>query len=110
MTNLSGCCMYFDGATNQLGNGIGVLLVSSQGDHIPRSIHLAFSGRHPTTNNTVEYEACIIGLEIALELGIRQIEVFGDSNLVLRQIQGDWKTRKVNLRSYLAYLELLVGT
>ena len=84
MTNLSGCCMYFDGATNQLGNGIGVLLVSSQGDHIPRSIHLAFSGRHPTTNNTVEYEACIIGLEIALELGIRQIEVFGDFNMVLK--------------------------
>ena len=37
------------------------------------------------------------------------MEVFGDSNLVLRQIQGDWKTRDVRLRSYHAYLELLVG-
>ena len=109
MTSLSGWCTYFDGATNQSRYGIGVLLVSPQGDHIPRSVRLAFSDRHPTTNNIVEYEACILGLETALELGIRQMEVFGDSNLVLRQIQGDWKTRDVKLRSYHAYLELLVA-
>ncbi|RVW92945.1 hypothetical protein CK203_032766 [Vitis vinifera] len=47
--------------------------------------------------------------ETALELGIRQMEVFGDSNLVLRQIQGEWKTRDVKLKPYHAYLELLVG-
>ena len=60
-------------------------------------------------NNIVEYEACILGLETALELRIRQMEVFGDSNLVLRQIQGHWKTRDVKFRPYHAYLELLVG-
>ncbi|RVW97606.1 Retrovirus-related Pol polyprotein from transposon opus [Vitis vinifera] len=49
------------------------------------------------------------GIETALELGIRQMEVFGDSNLVLRQIQGEWKTRDVKLRPYHAYLELLVA-
>ena len=84
MTSLSGWCLYFDGAANQLGYGIGVLLVSPQGDHIPRSVRLAFRDRHPITNNIVEYEACILGLETALELGIRQMEVFGGSNLVLR--------------------------
>ncbi|RVW61620.1 Transposon Ty3-I Gag-Pol polyprotein [Vitis vinifera] len=73
------------------------------------AFRLAFSDRHPTTNNIVEYEACILGLETALELGIRQMEVFGDSNLVLRQIQGEWKTRDVKLKPYHAYLELLVG-
>ncbi|RVW63381.1 hypothetical protein CK203_060588 [Vitis vinifera] len=40
------------------------------------SIHLAFSDRHFATNNIVEYEACTLGLETALELGIRQIEIF----------------------------------
>ena len=44
-----------------------------------------------------------------MEFGIRQMEVFGDSNLVLKQIQGDWKTRDVKLRPYHAYLELLVA-
>ncbi|KAL6340756.1 hypothetical protein AAG906_027911 [Vitis piasezkii] len=75
MTSLSGWCLYFDGAANQLGYGIGVLLVSPQGDHIPRSVRLAFHDRHPITNNIVEYEACILGLETALELGIRQMEL-----------------------------------
>ncbi|WJZ84330.1 hypothetical protein VitviT2T_003939 [Vitis vinifera] len=108
VTSLSGWRMYFDGAANHSGYGIGVLLISPHGDHIPGSVRLAFSDRHPATNNIVEYEACILGLETALELGIRQMEVFGDSNLVLRQIQGEWKTRDVKLRPYHAYLELLV--
>ena len=85
------------------------LLISPHGDHIPRYVRLAFSDRHPATNNIVEYEACILGLETTLELEIRQMKVFGDSNLVLRQIQGEWKTRDVKLWPYHAYLELLVG-
>ena len=43
MTSLSCWQMYFDGATNQSGFGIGVFLISPQGDHIPRSIRLMFS-------------------------------------------------------------------
>ncbi|WJZ99942.1 hypothetical protein VitviT2T_018347 [Vitis vinifera] len=109
VTSLSGWRMYFDGAANHSGYGIGVLLISPHGDHIPRSVRLAFSDRHPATNNIVEYEACILRLETALELGIRQMEVLGDSNLVLRQIQGEWKTRDAKLKPYHAYLELLVG-
>ncbi|WJZ81322.1 hypothetical protein VitviT2T_001171 [Vitis vinifera] len=101
--------MYFDGATNHSRYGISVLLISPHGDHIPRSVRLGFSDRHLTINNIVKYEACILGLEIALELGIRQMEVFGDSNLVLRHIQGHWKTRDVKLRPYHAYLELPAG-
>ena len=84
------------------------MLISPHGAHIPRSIRLGFSDRHLATNNIVEYEACILGLGTTLELGITQMEVFGDSSLVLRQIQGHWKTRDVKLRPYHAYLELLV--
>ena len=76
--------MYFNGVANHSGYGIGVLLVSPQGDHIMRSICLTFSDYHPTKNNIIEYEACILGLETALELGITQMDVLGDSNLVLR--------------------------
>ena len=48
VTSFSGWCMYFDGAANHSGYGIGVLLISSHGDHIPRSVCLGFSDRHPT--------------------------------------------------------------
>ena len=71
VTSLSGWRMYFDGAPNHFGYGISVLLISPYGDHITRSVHLAFSDRHPTTNNIVEYEAWILGLETTIELGIR---------------------------------------
>ena len=86
VTSLSGCHMYFDGAANHSGYGIGVLLISPHDDHIPRSVRLAFTDHYPTTNNIVEYEACILGLETALELGIRKMEILSDSNIVIRQI------------------------
>ena len=69
MTNITGWQLYFDGATNQSGFGIGILLISPQGDHIPISVRLVFSDHQQLTNNIVEYEACITGLEIALDLG-----------------------------------------
>ena len=59
---------------------IGIL----QGDHIPRYVLLTFSDYHPATNNVIEYEACILDLGIALELGITQMDIFGGFNLVLR--------------------------
>ena len=88
MTSLSGWHMYFDGAANHSGYEIGILLISPHDDHIHRSVRLGFFDQHPTTNNIVKYEACILGLETAVELEIRQMKVFGDYNMVLRQIQG----------------------
>ena len=87
MTSIIGWQLYFDGAANQSGFGIGILLISPQGDHIPRSVRLVFSYHHRLTNNIVEYEACFTGLETTLDLGIRQLEIHGDSNLVIQQTQ-----------------------
>ena len=67
VTSLSGWRIYFDGATNHSEYGIDVLLISPHGDHILRYVHLAFSDRHPATNNIVEYEACILGLVITTQ-------------------------------------------
>ncbi|RVW72731.1 hypothetical protein CK203_056765 [Vitis vinifera] len=46
VTSLSGWHMYFDGATNHSIYGIGILFISPHGDHIPRSVRLAFSNQH----------------------------------------------------------------
>ena len=71
--------MYFDGATNQNGSGIGVLLISPKGTHIPFSGRLNF----PASNNAIEYKAFIIGLQAALGLGVKELEVYGDSALII---------------------------
>ena len=99
-TSIIGWQLYFDGAANQSGFGIGILLISPQGDHIPRSVRLVFSDHHQLTNNIIEYEACITGLETALDLCIKQLEIHGDSNLVIQQTQGIWRTRDENLKPY----------
>ena len=84
MTSITGWQLYFDGAANQLGFGIGILLISPYGDHIPKSLQLVFFDHHWLTNNIVEYEACIMGLETALDLGIKLLEIHWDSNLVIQ--------------------------
>ena len=75
--------MYFDRTTNQNGSGIGVLLISPKGTHIPFSGRLNF----PTTNSAIEYEVCIMGLRAALGLGVKELEVYGDPTLMISQIQ-----------------------
>ena len=108
MTNIAGWRLYFDGATNQSGFGIGILLISPQGDHIPISIRLTFSDHHRLTNNIVEYEACITGLDTGLDLRVRQLKIHGESNLVIHQTRGIWRTQDEKLKPYHAYLDLLV--
>ena len=83
-------------------------MISPQGDYIPKSVRLTFSDHHRLTNNVVEYKTYITGLETTLDLGVRQLEIHGDSNLVIQQTQSIWRTRDEKLKPYHAYLDLLV--
>ena len=71
--------LYFDGAANSTRNGVGVVLVSLKGQQIPVSVKLNFD----CTNNVMEYEACIVGLQVALKFGVYKLSVFGDSLLII---------------------------
>ena len=51
--------MYFDGAVNQYGNGIGTLLITPDGYNVPLAVKLNFKA----INNMAEQEACIAGME-----------------------------------------------
>ncbi|XP_050890752.1 uncharacterized protein LOC127096188 [Lathyrus oleraceus] len=92
--------LMFDGASNAIGHGIGAVLMSPKNFHLLFTIKLGFT----CTSNMAEYEACILGLEEAIELKIRVLEVFGDSALVINQIRGDWETRHANLIPYRDYV------
>jgi ribonuclease HI len=50
------------------------------------------------TNNVAEYRALIAGLEKAVELGIDDLEVFSDSELLVKQMRGEYKVKKPTLR------------
>ena len=67
--------MYFNGSLMKKGAGVGLVFVSPLGVRMRYMVHLHF----PSSNNVAEYEALINGLRIAIELGIRCLDVQGDS-------------------------------
>ncbi len=71
--------MYFDGAFNQHGYGVGVLFIAPDGVHISLSVKLDFVA----TNNVAEYEACIVGLKALLAINVKEVEIYWDFALVL---------------------------
>uniref|UniRef100_A0A2N9EGD3 RNase H type-1 domain-containing protein n=1 Tax=Fagus sylvatica TaxID=28930 RepID=A0A2N9EGD3_FAGSY len=93
--------IYFDGASNQHGYGVGVLLIAPDGVHIPLSAKLNFVA----TNNVAEYKACTVGLEALLAIDVKEVEIYGNSGLVLAQAQRIWKMKEEHLKPYQAYLE-----
>ncbi|XP_052305620.1 uncharacterized protein LOC127904792 [Populus trichocarpa] len=95
--------MFFDGAVNVYGNGAGAVIISPDKKQYPVSVKLHFE----CTNNTAEYEACILGLEAALELKIKKLDVYGDSMLIICQVKGEWQTKEEKLRPYQEYLSTL---
>ena len=67
--------MYFDGSLMKKGAEAGLVFMSPLRVHIRYMIRLHF----PSSNNVAEYEALVNGLRIAIELGIRRLNVQGDS-------------------------------
>ena len=67
--------LYFDGAMNMKGRGIGVVLLSPEGVAIPQACQLAF----PATNNVAEYEALLTRLKYVYILDVTHLKVMGDS-------------------------------
>ena len=67
--------MYFDGSLMKTGVGVGLLFISPLGVHMRYMIRLHFA----TSNNVAEYEALVNGLHIAIKLGVRRLDVRGDS-------------------------------
>ena len=74
--------MYFDGSLMKKGTSLGLVFVLPNGVGMRYMVHIHF----PSSNNVAEYEALIKGLCIAIGLGIRCLDVRGDSHLVIDQV------------------------
>jgi len=96
--------LVFGGASNALGHGIGVVLISPKKQYIPMTARLYFE----CTNNIAEYEACVMGIRAAIEMKIERLNVYGDSALVIHQVKGEWETGDHKLIPYKAYIKGLI--
>jgi ribonuclease HI len=74
--------MYFDSSVMKEGASVGLVFISPLGVRMEYMVRLHF----PASNNTAEYEALTNGLRITIELGIKRLEIRGDSDLVMGQV------------------------
>ncbi|KAL2228552.1 UNVERIFIED_CONTAM: hypothetical protein Sindi_1834900 [Sesamum indicum] len=78
--------MHVDGSSNGGNGGIGILIQGLGNVEIEVTVRLSF----PVTNNEAEYEAIIMGLELAFEAGARDLEMYTDSQFVALQLDGTY--------------------
>ena len=88
--------MHFDGSKMLAGLGAGVVLTSPTGDTVQYVLQIMYTD----SNNVAEYEALLHGLRMAVSMGIQRLEVHGDSNLVISQIDGDFDAKDQKMADY----------
>jgi len=89
--------LYFDGGSRgNPGRAAGAaVIVLAEGNSLTTTRYM-----ERATNNEAEYTGLIIGLEKAQELGLKSLEIRGDSQLVINQVKGDWKVKSDSLRPF----------
>jgi ribonuclease HI len=88
--------MYFDGSLMKTGTSAGLVFISPLGVRMRYLIWLHFV----TSNNIAEYEALVNGLHIATELGIRCLDVRGDSQLIVNQVMKESSCHDPKMEAY----------
>ncbi|XP_052192778.1 uncharacterized protein LOC127801573 [Diospyros lotus] len=94
-----------DGSSSVGGSGAGLLLQGPDGQAWPYALHFEFNA----SNNEAEYEALIAGLRLAEQMGVRDLEVYSDSNLIVQQVTGEFEAREDVMAQYLAIAKDLMA-
>ena len=92
-----------DGAANSQGSGAGLILTSSDGIDVEYALKFGFQA----SNNEAEYEAVIVGLNLAHSMEADQLEVCSNSQLVVKQIEDSYKARGEKMILYLKKVQEL---
>jgi ribonuclease HI len=95
--------MYFDGSLKLGGGAAGVLFISPIGEQLKYVFQILFE----VSNNKAEYEALLHGLRLAVSLGIKLLFVYGDSLLVIQQVNKEWDINKDTMDTYIMEIRKL---
>ena len=95
--------VYVDGAVNQKGFGVGLVLISPKKLIIEKSLRLGFL----VTNNEAEYEALLEGMSMIQRMGGKSAIVFSNSRLIVGQVKGELEARDKRMQRYLAQIRHL---
>ena len=89
--------VYVDGATNQKGSEVGLVLILPEKLIVEKSLRLGFSAM----NNEVEYEALLEGMSMVQRMGGKSATMFLDLRLVVGQVKGELEARDERMQGYL---------
>ena len=93
-----------DGAANAQGSGVGLILISSDGIDVEYALRFGFQA----SNNEAEYEAIIVGLNLAHSMEVDQQEVCSNSQLVVKRIEDSYEARGEKMILYLKTVHKLL--
>ncbi|XP_043717884.1 uncharacterized protein LOC122665814 [Telopea speciosissima] len=96
--------LFFDGSKMEQATGAGVVLRSPEGTKTQVAFQLDF----PCSNNQAEYEALILGMGLLLGLKADTVEIIGDSQLVIKQLDGEYQCESEHLVEYYAQAKKLI--
>ncbi|XP_075633618.1 uncharacterized protein LOC142606103 [Castanea sativa] len=95
--------VYVDGAANQKGSGVGLVIISPETIIIEKSLRLGFL----TTNNEAEYKALLVGMTMVKKMGGKMVKMFSDSRLVIGQVEGELEARDSRMQEYVGQVKHL---
>ena len=85
------------------GSGVGLVLISLEKIIIKKSLRLGFLA----TNNEAEYKALLQGMAMVQKMGVKAVEVFSDSRLVVGQVKEELEARDVRMKGDLSQVKHL---
>ena len=97
--------IYMDGSSNKQAGGAGVVLFSLEKDKIECMIQLEFH----STNNEAEYEALIIGIDLARATGAKNMVIHSDSQIVTSQVNDIYECKNERMKRYLDEVKGRIG-
>ncbi|OMO93611.1 hypothetical protein COLO4_16779 [Corchorus olitorius] len=78
--------LFFDGSSTASGGGAGIVIIPPEAQRKHEEVlSLAFKLDFPCTNNQAEYEALVLGLHTAKVIGVDELCIIVDSNLVVKR-------------------------
>ena len=102
------CCswkVFVDGASNAMGVGVGIVIVTPEGIQLEHSFKLGFRA----SDNEAEYETLLAGLKTVFGMGARDVKAYSNSRLVVNQVQGSFEARDSWMKEYIQVVKQVMG-
>ncbi|KAL0416159.1 UNVERIFIED_CONTAM: Ribonuclease HI [Sesamum latifolium] len=95
--------LHVDGSSTVQGSRAGVVLTTPQWDDMEFAIKFDFNA----SNNEAEYEALVLGMRMAQDAGASHLLAYSDSQLIIKQVDGEYEAKEESMVQYLQQIEEL---